>query len=177
MGELLERWVLPACRGAGFWVLYDAGQEVAVLPVQLGDALVMVLVRADDARQQVQLSAPGLLTVPPGQREAMALAISRWNFQHLPMLLAMDPADGEVRAALLVDLQSAADAELAVADNLTRLVSTLEQAYPALARLRWGSGRKRPGKPKVGEVERQIAEILQRAGELPDLPDDTALPW
>lgn len=165
MGGLLERWVIPACRGAGFWVLHDAGQEVAVLPVQLDDALVMLLVRADDARQQVHLSVPGLLSVPPSKREAMALAISRWNFEHLPMLLAMDPADGEVRAALVVDLQTAADAELAVAGNLTRMVSAIEQAYPALARLRWSSGRRRAA---AGHVERQVAAILRRSGELPE---------
>lgn len=167
MVNLLERAAVPACRGAGFWVLYDAGQEVAALPVQLNDALVMLLVRADDTRQEVQFSVPGLLSVPPARREAMALAISSWNFEHLPMLLAMDPAVGEVRAALVVELPPMTDIEQVLASNLTRMVSAIEQAYPSLARLRWASdGRKR--RTAAGAVERQIAEILRRAGELPE---------
>ncbi|MCX6022188.1 MAG: hypothetical protein NTZ05_10750 [Chloroflexi bacterium] len=168
MSELLSKVVVSACRDAGLSVIYDPQQDVVVLPIQLEDALVMMMVRANDETAQVTVSIPGLLTVTEPRRRALADEVSRWNFDHLPMMLAMDPEDGELRAALVVDLRGVQHRELAFAGSLTRLVAAVDSVYPSLARLRWTG---RTPRSIGSQVARQVAEILRRSGgQLPEPP-------
>ena len=52
MSDLLSTVVVSACRDAGLSVIYDPQQDVVVLPVQLDDALVMMMVRHKEPQAQ-----------------------------------------------------------------------------------------------------------------------------